>query len=164
MNEFNPTFTVEGIADVNAMLEGLELLPKDGVGWLRLANKASGIIKQRTERGLDVRGNRFSHYSESYLEYKEKKAGHLVEKVNLHDDGNMFASMIAEKNNIGTGSRIFFADALNSKKAQGHNEGTKSKSGNTHLPQRQFFAISEPEAEELIELVEKDIDKYMAKL
>lgn len=147
--------SVVGVQDVKAMLEQLGKMPKDGVDWLRIAGRAKTIITDRTKVGVDVRGQVFSPYSESYLVYKEKRTGKINPKVNLDDKGNMFGGMIPERS--GLGARLFFAEPER-KKAQGHD------SGDGNNPQRQFFSIAEPEADILISDAENDIDEYMAKL
>jgi len=150
------TVSVDGIVEVNTMLADLSLMPKNAVGFKRLAVKAKQIILERTGRGVDVRGGNFTPYSDAYLDYKESRKGEAMSNVDLFDSGDMLGSMAVDGGK--SGARVFFADSLQAKKAEAHNDGL----GN--LPKRAFFAINNPESEELIALAADDIDKYLANL
>jgi hypothetical protein len=148
---------IEGLAEVNDMLADLSLMPKDALGFKRLALKAKEVISERTARGIDAGWRSFADYSDSYLEYKEERAGRSVDIVNLNDFDNMLDAMTVDGSN--TGSRLFFSDSVNNDKALGHNEGLNG------LPARVFFALNETEVDsEIIPIVEADIDRYMGNL
>ena len=146
---------VDGIADVNLMLSNLSEIDTLAVDFRRLALKAKENITRRTGEGRDARGLAFTPYSASYLEYKEARAGRTVSNVDLYDSGNMADSILVEGNN--TGSRVFFADALNEKKARKHNQGIG-------VPSRVFFALNESDADEIIQLAARDIDNFLSGL
>jgi len=144
---------IEGVEQINDLIESLSLMPTEAVNWIRLASKAKEIVSKRTASGRDVLGAKFSPYSASYLEYKEERLGRPVTRVDLFDTGNMLGSMQVGGNKIG--SKVFFSDSVQNDKAKYHNEGDG-------LPKREFFAISDDEVDsQIMPIVNKDIDKFM---
>lgn len=88
-------------------------------------------LKQRTQSGLDVDGNRFKPYSESYAKQENKGS---VNDVTLTLTNDMLGSMVQEivsNNNV----RVFFSNNDAVKKARKHMEGDG-------VPVRNFFALS----------------------
>ena len=141
------------------MLKGLADLPQEGISYIRLASSAKTIITKRTKSGIDASGQTFSPYSDKYLEYKVEKSLTGSGRVTLVESGNMLSAMTPQK--TAKGSRLFFVDSLDDieeKKARRHDSGLSG------MPQRQFFAIAEPEADVLMKQAEKDIDVFMGKL
>lgn len=112
-------------------------------------------IEIRTAEGKDVDGSAFEPYSESYRLYREA-AGHSGSKVNLFFTGSLMSSLTYEVKGNDT-VRLFFQNTAdpsgtrNPAKAFYINEGTEN------MPQRRFFAISDQERLEAIQIIERHI-------
>jgi len=98
-------------------------------------------IEDRTLDGDDINGDTFTPYSEEYAESK----GVSRNSVDLFSDGDMFDSM----EDLGsTRDTVNFGivDGDEAPKAFNHQKGDT-------LPQREWFGITQEEAEEIIERV-----------
>lgn len=100
------------------------------------------LIIERTLKGKDKDGDRFVKYSKAYkqsLEFQLYKEG---TRVDLKLSGGMLAAMMSEYNsNMIT---IKFDDSDEAAKAHGHINGSN------HLPVRDFFGISDKEADKIL--------------
>ena len=111
-----------------------------------LNNIALAIRKQildNTRKGVDMDGNPFKEYSESYLnakaDYQSKgkvTAAKMVRAsvVNMRLSGVMLRSISVRK--VANGYEIFFADKSRAFIAYAH------QTGKGNLPERKFFGVS----------------------
>lgn len=117
----------------------------------QIALNTIDYIIQRTESGLNVRGNSFKEYPESYkksesFEAFSKSSG----DVNLTLEGNMLNSI----NTIEASGNYFkvgFTDELNTLKAYNHNTGDTVR-------KREFFGINKKEMNEILSEYQYIID------
>lgn len=110
----------------------------------QIAFEAIDLIVQRTENGLDVRGNSFKNYSKEYTESQNFEAfGKSSGDVNLVQEGNMINSIqvIEAYDNY---FKIGYTDELNTLKAFNHNTGDT-------VPRREFFGINKKEMNSILE-------------
>jgi hypothetical protein len=107
-------------------------------------------IVERTEAGLDVNGNPFAPYKQSYKQTLEYKIGHgNSSKVNLTLTGELLGSLSIISHGAGF-IKLGFDDSSASEKAKWIQSPTGQKAGK-QTP-RKFLGISE-----------KDLNKILAK-
>lgn len=119
--------------------------------WGRIGFQAIDIISQRTLKGKDYKGGLFKAYTASYKLWKQKRGGEFFSGVNLHNSGNMFASLKAKSTNKNT--TLFFSKTLEAKKAAIHHNGSGK------MPKREFFNLSNKEQDDLMDLMRKELKK-----
>ena len=107
----------------------------------RMALEQIARIKLRTAEGVDVNGKAFDDYSAKWAEVRKKK-GLQTDVVDLFFEGRMLAAMDYQVTDFGE-VEIYFTDALQGAKAHGHTNGSD------RVPQREFFAISEEDQEQM---------------
>lgn len=110
----------------------------------QIAIEAIDLIIQRTESGLDVRGNSFKNYSKEYVDSQNFEAfGKSSGDVNLVQEGNMINSIqvIEAYDNY---FKIGYTDELNTLKAYNHNTGDT-------VPRREFFGLNKKEMNSILE-------------
>lgn len=118
----------------------------------QIAFEVIDYIVQRTESGLDVRGNSFKNYSESYKNSENFEAfGKSTGDVNLVQEGNMINSIqiIEAYDNY---FKIGYTDELNTLKAFNHNTGDT-------VPRREFFGINKKEMNSILEKYQYILDE-----
>ena len=118
----------------------------------QIAFEVIDYIVQRTENGLDVRGNSFKNYSESYKNSENFEAfGKSTGDVNLVQEGNMINSIqvIEAYDNY---FKIGYTDELNILKAFNHNTGDT-------VPRREFFGINKKEMNAILEKYQYIVDE-----
>lgn len=142
-----------GINEVSTALKSLAgaMVSSELMG--QLGQFAMTKIKARTMEGKDAEGRAFVPYSEDYKFFRAEK-GHPTNKVNLFFNGQMLASM--DTKTVGDDEVvIYFADSQQAAKAHGHNFGCAK----TGLPQREFFALSSDDLEEMQSMVSAHINQ-----
>jgi len=103
-------------------------------------------IKERTLKGRDKNGKSFKEYSNSTLEYKQKRGGKFFNgNVNLNDSGKMMSSMQSKRISSKVGV-VRFTRKEEAVKALKHIQG-KGK-----LPKRNFFGLSKRETTRFIKV------------
>lgn len=101
-------------------------------------------MKSRTRSGIDINGDKFAPYSESYKNSIPFQAAGKSKHVNLKLSGDMLGSIDIVKVE-GNKIRIGFDDREQELKAHGHMTG--GGNGNK-LPIREFFGVSESEIQD----------------
>jgi hypothetical protein len=103
----------------NIVLQGLE----------RAGVQLKEIILEKTDRGIDIAGRRFTPYSRMYEELKGKK------KVDLQDTNRMLQSIgsrVVNKRKV----QVYFRNQGMAKRALWH------QTGQGNLPERKFFGFN----------------------
>ncbi len=120
------------------------MLPQPNKAAACAALKAIELIRTRTQKGFDANGRRFKGYAKTTREMR-KARGREVSHVDLVDTGSMLSAITYK----GSGSRaiIHFANALENRKAAGHQFGKK------RLPKRPFFGFTKGERKEIADIV-----------
>ena len=155
MLNVNISIDDEIIAQFNKLETGLV----DAIDFGVLAQKESGLIIDRTHQGADVDGVQFQEYSEDYFQFKKERGGkHFTGIVDLDFDGLMLAAI--DTRHFPDSSEIFFVAKDEREKARKHNEGFAP----TRLPKREFFGVSDIDAEILGEMAKRDIKTFIDKL
>lgn len=114
--------------------------------------KAIETIIGRTQSGLDVNGNPFKEYSDSYAEYKGRKA-----PVDLTDAGDMLGNLsFRTSRESKVAIDLFFPNQIENDKAHGHING----GGN--LPVRNFLGLQEKEGKTIMKAVLREIGESRA--
>ena len=121
--------------------------------WGRVGFQAIDVISQRTLKGKDYKGGLFEAYSKGYKLWKQKRGGKFFGGVNLHNSGNMFASLKAKSTNRNT--TLFFSKPLEAKKAAIHHKGLGNQK------KREFFNLSNREQDDLMDLMRKELKKVI---
>jgi len=120
--------------------------------WGQIGFQAIDIISQRTLKGKDYQGAAFTRYNKTYKLWKQKRGGKFFSgSPNLHNSGNMFASMKARSTDKNV--TLFFSKPLEAKKASIHHRGLAG------MPKREFFDLSKREQDDLLELLRKKLKK-----
>jgi hypothetical protein len=115
------------------------------------------LMKERTERGVDIKGKPFKAYSPQYVKSLDfAAAGKSKNKINMTLSGDMLGLLDVVENKkseikIGWGS-----DETENAKAYNHNEGDT-------LPKRAFFGVTEKELQKLAETFKDDVEKIVDK-
>jgi hypothetical protein len=108
---------------------------------LAVAEGVIEFIKQRTDKGLDVNGNRFAPYSESYVESKDfELADKSKNEVNLRLTDEMMESM-----QVIDSGRGFITIGFESGTEANDKAVWQQRSDNG--PSRQFLGIAEKDLE-----------------
>jgi hypothetical protein len=112
-------------------------------------------MKDRSAKGLDINGNSFVDYSESYTKSIPFQAAGKTKNVNMRLSGDMLGSIDILSIN-GNNIKIGFADRNEELKAHGHMTGGGK---NNNLPVREFFGVSEKEIKQASNKFKDDIQK-----
>ena len=112
-----------------------------------LANKVILFIQERTSRGLDIEGNSFAPYSESYVDSKDfSLAGKSKSRVNLRLTDEMMESIELLDHGVGYIVIGFEANSEANNKAVWNQ---RSDNG----PSRMFLGVNDADLERLISQV-----------
>ena len=117
-------------------------------GLLRAGLQLKEIILDKTDRGFDKDGRKFTPYSKSYSDQKGKIT------VNLQDTNRMLQSITARpegKNKV----KLFFRSQREANKALFHQKGLGK------LPERKFFGFSKANEKAIQREFAKFIKKQM---
>ena len=117
-------------------------------GLLRAGLQLKEIILDKTDRGIDQDGRRFTTYSQAYADEKCKST------VNLQDTNRMLQSITARpdgKNKV----KLFFRSQREGNKALFHQKGLGK------LPERKFFGFSKANEKAIQREFAKFIKKQM---
>ena len=117
-------------------------------GLLRAGLQLKEIILDKTDRGFDKDGRKFTPYSKSYSDQKGKIT------VNLQDTNRMLQSISARpegKNKV----KLFFRSQREANKALFHQKGLGK------LPERKFFGFSKANEKAIQREFAKFIKKQM---
>ena len=117
-------------------------------GLLRAGLQLKEIILDKTDRGIDQDGRRFTPYSQAYADEKGKST------VNLQDTNRMLQSITARpdgKNKV----KLFFRSQREGNKALFHQKGLGK------LPERKFFGFSKANEKAIQREFAKFIKKQM---
>ena len=121
---------------------------------LTIADLVIERIVERTNEGLDKRGNPFPDYSKSYIESQDfKNAGKSASDINLQLSGDMLAALEAleikaDKIRIG-----FERGSDENARADGNIRGTYGKQRGNRKKARDFLGIDKAELRAIIEMV-----------
>lgn len=131
--EIDPT---DALNLLGAVVDELDDWPSDDLSTL--AASAAERIDVRTTRGLDMFGQPFTPYSESYVDWKrrhkELDEGDTL-SVDLTLRGNMLAAMTPQVR--GQQAVVGFSSKFEAMKAMAHHEGK------ANLPERPWFGIAQ---------------------
>lgn len=132
---------IEEVAD-NAKPDGIEE---------EVAEKIRKRIYDRTLAGRDVEGKAFAPYSAAYRNWLAATGAGSTGKVDLYFTGGMLESMSArgEKDK----GVVYFASSRGEELMLYHMRGEGG------LPQRQFFAVSDEDVEELMKKMEDHLEE-----
>lgn len=133
---------------VTAEYKSVELPNRDLV---RLGMRARRLIRKRTKKGIDYRGEKFEPYSERYAEEREE-AGRTTERVTLSFTGRMLATLTAVASD--KKALLRFSNSDNARIANYHNDYEEPRGV---MPLRRFLDIVEdtPEYETLASMAAK---------
>jgi hypothetical protein len=118
-----------------------------------IAQEIIDVMLERTAKGKDIDGAKFTKYSDAYKKSDEFGDFKSSSKVNMDLRGNMLEDIdiIAETTNT---IKIGFSDELETKKAYRHNTGDKG------MTERQFFGVTDKE----IKKIKRDFASELAEL
>ena len=130
-------------------LQSQEILNKVGLA-------AERIIRKRTREGLDVHGDPFAPYSESYADRRERKelpTGTVNLQFSLYD--GMLTTLTSEVGPDLEEVTLYFSDDEKAEIAGYHHTGAGDN------PKREFFDLSDEETEKIAELIGEEIDDLL---
>lgn len=129
---------------------GVDSIPRDVSE--RLGQACIDHIVERTGKGKDVDGNRFTGYDKDYIDSDEFEAwGKSPRKINMELTGDMLGTL--DIIDIDGGRvKIGWKDDTEIKKAFNHNTGDT-------VPKREFFGLTDSQLKQLAEPFAEDIKK-----
>ena len=110
----------------------------------RTAEFLMGLIKQRTQRGINADGNAFPPYTEAYKTFRQN-AGRQVQFPDLNFSGQMLSNITQRSNP--SYAIIYFANKFQNTKALGNQK------------KRKFFAIGDREIQPVTNVFMKEFNK-----
>ena len=110
----------------------------------RTAEFLMGLIKQRTQRGINADGNAFPPYTEAYKTFRQN-AGRQVQFPDLNFSGQMLSNITQRSNP--SYAIIYFANKFQNTKALGNQK------------KRKFFAIGDREIQPVMNVFMKEFNK-----
>nr|BDD47025.1 hypothetical protein 20 [Balneolaceae bacterium] len=116
------------------------------------------LVKERTQKGVDIHGQSFRPYSRQYLRIR-RKLGRPADPVDLTiDDATGMIAKITHKVELSKGNvTAYISDSIKSRIGYYH---AVSGAGVNRV-KRQWWGLSDPQIERITKIINVDLDKIL---